>query len=949
MLLLSFSLLFYHTSFLYGQPTSLRLETLRSAKQARSEAGTRVDQELLWALALSQKKLGIPTSPLVTASELAVPRDSTIWLYDEMGRIGVRIRCESVAKMLENLADLGFKESGRREDLGMIEGFLPVLAIDRLDRLQSQGLLSAGVIFHPVKNIGSVGTQADTVMSSYRVRNLVPDLFSGEGISIGVMSDSYNHLGGAANGVASGDLPTDVRVLDEFFMGGDEGRAMIELIHDIAPGSDKYFATAFRGEFGFANNIQQLADSGCQVIVDDVAYLTEPFFQDGILSQKINEVSQFQGVLYFSSAGNQGVAAYERVSPAFSVDPLSAEVAHDFIPSSGVDHYQGFQLSPGQRILMVMQWDDPLYTSNGVDTDLDLFLLSHPASAGNVLAFASNDNLVNQFPMEILNYENTSGSTQTVHLLITRPAGVTPSRFKYVNFGEHAPTEHQTNSPTMNPHAGAQEAIAVAAAPFWSRNTPEPFSSRGPSTLLFDPFGVALASPLVLPKPNLTAPDGCNNTFFGADSPADPDNFPNFFGTSAAAPQAAAVAALVWEAFPSESRNDIYLRLINTTQDIHTFGFDAFTGHGLIDAYRAIYPIVPASLPFVEDFEAVGIGAAWELLANGTGRIQVNSSSSPGSGIYHLSMDTWFPSAMGLNEAILHLDASATNELTLSFEQREAPDTDHVMPSSFTGSHNSDGVAMSVDGNQWYSLVSLTGANSSTTTTIHTVDLGAVAIAQGLTLGSDLRIKFQQYGLFPTPNDGMTFDQIQVYPTTSFPLQWISFTAEWNERQQAVLQWETAEERNNDYFRIERSLDGVSFQAIGQVASTVSEGAASYEYRDWSPHSGTNYYRIWQVDHDGTQQASQTVMLAQDEWMNAYLYPQPLSGTALQLVIPPSSGKEIGLVVMNMQGKEVFRQSQASQPGQHRLEVELPILAPGIYLLRVVTPEKSHLLRLSKQ
>ena len=84
------------------------------------------------------------------------------------------------------------------------------------------------------------------------------------------------------------------------------------------------------------------------------------------------------------------------------------------------------------------------------------------------------------------------------------------------------------------------------------------------------------------------------------------------------------------------------------------------------------------------------------------------------------------------------------------------------MSVSFVGSEESDGVALSVDGNTWYRLVSLTGKNSTETYSTKTFDLSAEAAANGLTLGSDVQIKFQQFGEFEIDFDGMAFDNISV-------------------------------------------------------------------------------------------------------------------------------------------------------------------------------------------
>ena len=103
----------------------------------------------------------------------------------------------------------------------------------------------------------------------------------------------------AAQDVATGDLPgagnpcgrtTPVQVLDDTVVGADEGRAMAQIVHDLAPGARLAFATASSGELGFADNIRDLATANSDVIVDDVTYFNEPFFQDGPIAAAVNDV-----------------------------------------------------------------------------------------------------------------------------------------------------------------------------------------------------------------------------------------------------------------------------------------------------------------------------------------------------------------------------------------------------------------------------------------------------------------------------------------------------------------------------------------------------------------------------------------------------------------------------------------------------------------------------------
>ena len=450
--------------------------------------------------------------------------------------------------------------------------------------------------------------------------------------------------------------------------------------------------------------------------------------------------------------------------------PVGGYSYHDFNPDvNNVDNRQQISLNNGQRIRFVTQWDDPFYTVEGIDTDLDLFLID---SNNEVVAFSFNGNIANRTPYEYLDFTNTSGITQNYDLVIGKFVGPDPGRIKYVNFGSNVTPEYFTNSSTVYGHAASANAEAVGAVPYFRQNQPESFTSLGPTTFFYEyetdangnPIAVVRKdTPEIRDKPDLAAIDGTDTTFFGSD--IDGNGFKNFFGTSAAAPHAAAIAALLKQAEPNLTPAEIYQRLESTAIDIRDLGFDNLTGHGLINAYDAIFGDSTAnSLIFRDDFEDGDLPIAYETNSNGGGRIQVTTANSP-DGNYHLTLDNSFANINALNEVILHLDSTSYTDIQLSFDQKEFNDNDHVMPSSFTGSVNADGVALSVDGNTWYSLISLTGSNSTNTYQTHTFDLDDFANINNLVLGADLQLKFQQYGFNAINADGLAIDNIIITGT----------------------------------------------------------------------------------------------------------------------------------------------------------------------------------------
>lgn len=463
-------------------------------------------------------------------------------------------------------------------------------------------------------------SQGDTAQLSYLARKKYH--VDGSGVKVGVLSDSYNNLGGAATGVAHGELPgpgnpfnyrTPVQVLSDLDSGGtDEGRAMMEIVHDVAPGSALAFHTADNGQADFANGIIQLANNGCSVIGDDVAYFAEPFFQDGIIAQAVDIVKS-RGVAYFSAAGNESIKSYASPYRPTNVAPLGAGAgtAHNFSgPGDPPRYFQPIYIPQNGIFIASFQWDQSSFSASGVgdSTDMDIYLLD---ASGNIVAAGASDNLASGDPIEVFGYQNT-GKNPTFYLLILKYAGPDVQNLKYILYDD--PLFYLTNppipgilAPTIVGHSKADGAISVGASfylntPPYGVDTPivDGYSSVGGVPNYFDLGGNRIA-PLIRNKPNIVAPDGGNTSFFdpfgNGDIPEDADTFPNFFGTSAATPHAAGVAALMIDAQKIHTITPDQIKgiLQTNTWDMDNpytagfdKGFDFATGYGLIKAPGAV-------------------------------------------------------------------------------------------------------------------------------------------------------------------------------------------------------------------------------------------------------------------------------------------------------------------------------------------------------------------------
>ncbi len=570
------------------------------ANEARTSTGSRVGDDLLSVEAEKAKFIAEGGNPDEFES-------SNLSIQIKSDRILIQaVADENIESLIADLEELGVEDISSYGKVAA--GFIEISKLSLLGNVST--LNFAQPAYRGFTRAGSVTTQGDIAQKSDEARTNFG--VNGDGISVGIMSDSYNNLGGADSDVTSGDLPTSVQILTDLEEGGsDEGRAMAQIVHDIAPGAELLFRTAFAGAVDFANGIGELVVAGADVIVDDIGYLDQPFFQDGIIAQAASDASS-SGVAYFSSAGNSGEFSYESgfnagntYTSGFFPGGFFGGVAHQF--DGAGDELQEFVLESGERIRLSFQWNDPFATAggSGATRDLDIYILN--AQGTEVVASSANLN-VGGDAVEIIEFVNDTEETTAYNIMIVHNTNVDgdqehPTIIKYIDFETQAEyKEYTTDSPTVFGHPNATGVAGVGAAnyldtPEFGQNPPlvEDFSGLGGIPIYFDKDGELLETPEIREQPLFVAPDGGDTTFFGAED-TDNSGFPNFFGTSAAAPHAAAVAALMLESAGSGTSltpQQIYDALTSTAIDMEGEGFDFKTGFGLINAEDAVFNVKP--------------------------------------------------------------------------------------------------------------------------------------------------------------------------------------------------------------------------------------------------------------------------------------------------------------------------------------------------------------------
>jgi subtilisin family serine protease len=320
------------------------------------------------------------------------------------------------------------------------------------------------------------------------------------------------------------------------------------------------------------------------VIVDDVAYLDEPFFQDGSALDTAVEQVVAEGVSYFTAASNEGTdffqSAFAPIETTLPGLPGRWAVAN-FGTSGQPAPYLTLTVPKGGSFAIDLQWDQPFATigsGHGAANSLALALYT----VGNQLIGTAGTLGLGQNPEQLLQFTNTTGQTG-LKLVVVSNSFARPSLFKLIAYGNATIVNADAGqgSGTVAGHEMVQDAntvgaMAYSATPaFGGNDTIEGFSSVGPGEELFDSQGNRLATPVDTGKVSFDAPDGSMTSVF------EP-----FYGTSAAAPNAAAVAALMQQANPDLTPGQITTMLDDSAIAAH--GAAGGVGAGLIQAPDAV-------------------------------------------------------------------------------------------------------------------------------------------------------------------------------------------------------------------------------------------------------------------------------------------------------------------------------------------------------------------------
>ncbi|MEA3211410.1 MAG: hypothetical protein QOE70_4467 [Chthoniobacter sp.] len=557
-----------------------QIAALQAEKDARTPAQQKLDSQLIWAMKKSRgEKFAAGLESFAEGVKVAAD-----------GLELVDIKADVSDALLKAIKAEGGTIVSSVPGFRAIRARVPLKSLETLAARPDVQFIRPAVM--AITNAGPTTSQGDKTHRADVVRTTLKA--QGFGLKIGVLSDSVDFL---SSSQGSGELgPVTVLPGQSGLNAGadGEGTAMLEIVHDLAPKSDLFFATAFTSEAQFAQNIIDLRKAGCDIIVDDVFYFDESPFQDGPVAQAVTQVVN-DGALYFSAAGNEG-NQNDGTSGTWEGDFKDGGPTSSPIGAGGRLHdfgNQTFNTQTAGAFGNSLFWADPAGASRN---DYDLYILNAAGTA--VVAASTNTQNGTQDPFEFID-----GNLINTRSVIVKSVSAKP---RYLNLG-CVRGEYQISTPGVNKgHSSAAKAIAVAAVdaatsfpnPFvgGAQNPVEDYSSDGPRRVFFSPDGVPLTpgdfsstGGFLLSKPDLAAADGVATSVPG---------FQPFFGTSAAAPHAAAIAALIWSRNRGLSPEEVVAAMKSTALDIEGPGPDRDSGAGLVDAFLAAQA-VPAG-PIIE-------------------------------------------------------------------------------------------------------------------------------------------------------------------------------------------------------------------------------------------------------------------------------------------------------------------------------------------------------------
>ena len=488
--------------------------------------------------------------------------------FDRSGNVEIYIHLKSTDEAsLQQVRDAVEKVEIEGAEYGLVQAWVDPDDLGAVASLEAVKRITPPDYGYTKK--GSTLTEGDAVHRANLVRAFSG--LTGEGVKVGVISDGVDVWTSARS---RGDLPSRLEINPDQDSEGHEGTALLEIIHDLAPDAELAFSGS-KSSLGMAHAILWLANDafegeGADVIVDDLGYFFQPFFEDGIIAQAAADAVA-GGAVFASAAGNYAQEHYE----GEFVDGGGS--FHAFDGSSDIT----MRLFSPFGAYIILQWNDQ-FGASGNDYDLYLCPAGLTPTTFNLLngiCDASTDlQNGNDDPLEVASLYGEA----EVDVFIKKHSGDN-RRLEMFFIDSHA-REYGVTEGGIVHHPAVPGVLAVGAvdADDPGNDDLRSYSDQGPSRVYFPSFETRQ-------KPDVVASDGVSVTGSGG--------FPSHFnGTSAAAPHVAGIAALLIEAqrladptmTKKEVADAVTQKIRATAIDLGPSGHDNKIGYGRADALAAV-------------------------------------------------------------------------------------------------------------------------------------------------------------------------------------------------------------------------------------------------------------------------------------------------------------------------------------------------------------------------
>jgi hypothetical protein len=533
----------------------------------------KIDLRMLGTI-VQMRKEGI-TSLNAPLHEVGKRFSSSYLRVDNLGRMRIMVYLRDVDSVsIERVRRLSAKVEHINEYYNRLTCLVPFDVIEALS--EDGNIRCIQCIPEPIHWVGEYTTAGDGILEADVARSAFG--ISGQNVKVGIISDGVDHWTAARD---NQDLPANFTVLSNG-RGGDEGTAMAEIIHDLAPGASLYFNDLGWSEDDTYSGIQALKNAGCKVIVDDIYWLPEPMFEDGTVAIGVQDATA-AGVIYVSACGNTGTSTWDGFSSDSDGD--------GWIEFSGSNEPNLFTIAPHEELRASLQWANRYHLA-WENYDLWAFEGSSPDSRVLAAGVGSHPNPDGfGIAYEWVYVPNNSDIPLTCYFRVKHIRGFMPREIKLLVFGGAAsgPLNYRTDGGIVG-HAAAASCISVGAINASSPEIIASYSSHGPSRIYSYNAGGTPISSVDRATPSICGIDEVQ-TYIGSDLPSHwPPGNPVFKGTSAAAPHIAGISALLLQLNSSLNWQQTKDILTWGATKVSGMGGQNFTnayGFGRVDAYQS--------------------------------------------------------------------------------------------------------------------------------------------------------------------------------------------------------------------------------------------------------------------------------------------------------------------------------------------------------------------------